>query len=737
MANSIGHAKTYSSSFNVTAQKSAVEVGTLQLVPVNKSLKEVVVNSKKQFIERKTDRVIVNVDASISSAGSTALEVLEKSPGVTVDKDGNISLKGKQNVMVMLDGKPAYLSGADLTNMLKSTPSGNIDQIEIMTNPSAKYDAAGNSGIINIKTKKNKAKGFNGNFSTTYTQGIYATSNNSLNLNYKKGKINLFGSISANERNAFENIAINRKYYNNSSELQAIFDQNSIMKKKRQNFNAKLGLDVNVNKKTTVGFVLTGYSAPNKTDVFNPSFLKNKYNLIDSMVVANSNEDNSWKNGGVNINFRKIIDSTGRELTADVDYLSYRSVTNQELSNKSYFPDFSPKTNELIIGELPKTINVYSAKIDYVHPLKNGIKLETGVKSSYVKTDNTAGYFYSIGGVKVVDNEKTNHFKYKENINAIYLNASKEYKKWGLQAGLRAENTNIDGHQFGNPIRTDSTFSRSYTNLFPTLFVSYNANAKNQFSISYGRRIDRPDYEDLNPFFSFLDKYTYEAGNPFLKSMYSNTFEAAHTYNQFLTTTFNYTFTKDLFTQTFEENGFATIIRQENYGKKHSANLSVSAQVPVTKWWTAIIYTEANYNNYIGRIYGKDLDISATNMLMNINNQFKFKKGWSAEISGFYRTSGIEGQISVNPLGQMDAGIQKTILKNKGTLKIGARDILRTMAPSGTVNFQNTKASFSQYRDSRVGSLTFSYRFGKPIKGQAKRKTGGAGDEQNRIKGAN
>jgi outer membrane receptor protein involved in Fe transport len=342
-----------------------------------------------------------------------------------------------------------------------------------------------------------------------------------------------------------------------------------------------------------------------------------------------------------------------------------------------------------------------------------------------------------INGVKTVDYDKTNQFKYEENINAAYVNFSRSIKKWGFQAGLRTENTVYEGHQYGNPQKPDSSFKRSYTSAFPTAYISYDADKKNQLGFSYGRRISRPNYEDLNPFLFFLDKYTYEAGNPFLKPMFSNVFEASHTYNQWLTTTVNYSQTRDLFNETFEEKGYAIIVRQGNYGKMNNASISVNAQLKPVKWWSLMIYTEGRYQQFKGTLYGDEIDIDATNYLINITNQFTFKKGWSAELSGFYRTKGVEGQIVINPLGQMNAGVQKQVLKNKGTVKLNVRDLLFTMKPSGHLNFKSTDASFRNLRDSRVATLSFSYRFGKPIKGIKARKTGGAGEEQNRIKGAN
>jgi iron complex outermembrane recepter protein len=737
MATSIGHVKTYSHVFSVSPEKADVNVGILQLVPQDKNLAGVTVVSKKPFIERKADRTIVNVDASISNTGSTALEVLEKAPGVTVDKDGNISLKGKQGVMIMVDGKQTYLSGPELTNMLRNMSSNQLDQIEIMTNPSAKYDASGRSGIINIKTKKNKQTGFNGSVSTAYTQGIYSRTSNSLNLNYKTGKVNLFSTLSGNYRNNFQELDIYRRYTNTDKTTKAVFEQNSFSTRHSGNYNAKLGADFYLNKKTTLGVVVLGVTNPRTENGENTSFLKSNTGEVDSIVQAISREKSSWKNGSINFNFRHVFDSTGRELTADVDYLSYQSDKDQNFYNSSYTPLWALKASDNLLGELPSDIKIYSAKIDYSHPLKKGAKIESGIKSSYVQTDNIAGYYNVVGNVKTPDYEKTNHFDYKENINAAYLNFNKEIKKWSIQTGLRLENTNYEGKQFDNPMKKDSAFKNSYTSLFPTLFVGYNPTEKNQFSFSYGRRINRPDYEDLNPFLFFLDKYTYGAGNPFLKPMYSHVLEASHTYRQFLTTTLNYSYTKDLFSETFRQKDFATIVSQGNYGLMNDASVSVSAQIPVQKWWNTNVYLEGKYNQFKGLLYGENVNVDATTFLANVSNQFKFKKGWSAEITGWYRTRGIEGQIAIKSLGQMTAGLQKQVLKNKGTLKLNVNDIFNTRNPRGEINFQNTEARFRQYSDNRTATLSFTYRFGKPIKGLQKRKTGGAGTEQNRVKSAN
>jgi Outer membrane receptor proteins, mostly Fe transport len=738
MATSIGHLKVYSKAvvFNAVSDAS---VGVLQLEPETKSLKEITIVGTKPFIERKIDKTVVNVDALISNAGSTVMDVLEKAPGVSVDKDGNISLKGKQSVMIMMDGKPAYLSGQELANLLKNMPSSSVDQIEIMTNPSAKYDAAGNSGIINIRSKKNKLKGFNGNVSTSYIQGVYWKTNNSINMNYRAGKFNLFGNYSYSHWNGNHELTIHRNFRNTTTKLvETIFDQNALMIHSSENNNVKVGLDFYPDKKTTLGVVVSGYLNPEINNGDNTTYLKNGTGVVDSVIYATNTSRESSKNMGLNFNFRHVYDSLGKELTADFDYIQYDDKQSQFFTNNYLNSDMTTKRESSHLrGNLPTLVKIYAGKIDYTIPIMKNGKLETGVKSSYVTTDNDALYENQSGATWLTDNGKTNHFVYDENINAAYLNVNKQIKKWGLQAGLRAENTIAKGHQFGNSLRPDSAFKRNYTNLFPTVFISFEANKKNTFSINYGRRIDRPAYQDLNPFYYFLDEYTYRVGNTLLKPQFTNSVELSHTFKGFLTTTLNYSKTDDVFANVLDQinSERKTFVRNDNIATKKNIGLAVSAYFPVTKFLTTNIYGNISNSKYKGALNGGVLDVNGNMFMTNINNQFKFKKGWSAELSGFYRSKGIEGQIVANPMWQMSTGVQKQILKNKGNLKLSFSDIFNSQRFVGTVKYQDIDVYINEKGDSRRASLTFTYRFGKAMQNQQqRRKTGGAGDEQSRVK---
>ncbi|MGQ0739890.1 MAG: outer membrane beta-barrel protein, partial [Bacteroidota bacterium] len=481
----VGHNKGFSDAFEVNAANSAIALKTIELVPTAKSLGAVTVTARKPLIEQKIDRTIVNVEAAASNVGTTALEVLEKSPGVSVDKDGNISLKGKQGVQVYVDGRPTYLSGPDLANLLNSMNSNQLDQIEIMTNPPAKYEAAGNSGIINIKTKKTKQFGYNGSISSTYSQGRLPKITNGFNFNYRKNKINFFTNLGQNYRRNFQNLDIQRKFIDaTTKEVRSHFDQESRIREGGESYNGKIGLDYFASRKTTLGFVVNGFYNPGNFSNTSDVMISDPNRILLSRTLASTSNDRKWKHAGANLNFRHVFDSTGKELTADADLLSYRSTNMQDLINAYYDAGGVPSTKaDTLLGNLPQDINIYSAKMDYTHPLKNGAKFEAGIKTSFVKTDNNAIYDSVNYGVRARDIGRSNHFIYDENVNAVYVNYSRPLgKKFFGQFGLRAENTNAKGNQ----VITGEKFTRNYTQLFPTAFLQYKANEKHTFGLNYG-----------------------------------------------------------------------------------------------------------------------------------------------------------------------------------------------------------------------------------------------------------
>ncbi len=726
-ASSVNFNTSNSSVFTVSANNTSIIIDNFVLQPAPKNLSAVVVTSKKSLIEQKIDRMIVNVDASVTNVGSTALEVLEKSPGVSVDKDGKISLKGKPEVLVMIDGKPSYLSGTELANLLSNMNSNQLSQIEIMTNPSAKYDASGNAGVINIKTKKSNTQGFNGSVTLNYGQGVYPKVNNSIMLNYRTGKINTFLSYGYMLNKGFMNADVQRNFMDANRKKLYELDQLTHIINQSQNNNLKLGLDYYINPETTVGFTASGFAAPQQQNGFTTSYIKDGNSDITSIERTARTVDNTWKNGTLNINFHTSLDSSKKELTGNFDYLHYNFSGNQQVVGSTYDPTDQLQSVTYLKNIVPLNIDVYSGRLDYAQSFNNGLKLETGVKSSLVKTNNTS-LFYTIED-KLQDS-LSNDFNYSENINAAYVNLNKKIGNWTVQGGLRVENTNYQGRETSYTNQQDSSFSRSYTNLFPTAFISYELNENNQVALSVGRRIDRPAYQQLNPFTAFIDKYMRMAGNPYLQPQFSNSIELSHTYKNRFTTTLNYSVIHDMMNETLVHSDSLIIRSMGNIGTRYNFGIAESATIPFTKWYTGIFFANLYENKYKGEVNGYPLDAKQLTLELNVNNQFSFQKGWSAELSGTYATKNRdEGQAVSLPIGQLSAGVSKQLLNNKASLKFNVRDIFYTQKIREIQNFQDVQSTVNRARDTRVFNIAFVFRFGA----QSKPKMSQTTDEQKRI----
>ena len=543
-----------SSLLTISASNQTIDLKTIVLDKGGRILEEVSISKAKNAIERKIDKTVVNVDAMIGSAGLNAFEVLSKSPGVTVDQNGAIKLNGRGGVQIFIDDKPTYLSGTELENYLKSIPSANLKNIELMTNPPAKYDAAGNSGIINLRIKRTKEGGLTGGLSLNANQGKYFRSTNSLSLNYNTKKISAFSNFNYSHQNSFQDLYINRATLNDNQEVISNFNQNSYIRKEGNSKDIRFGLDYYLSEKTVIGSVVKFLHNPSEAVVANTSNISDGSNVLQSIVKANNVTDGTFQNATYNLNFRHQIDSLGQNITADVDYLQYENKSDQLFKNTFFNPNNEILKVDFLNGNIPLKIKIYTAKTDYNLPLKNKANFSAGLKSSYIKTNNMAEYLTTENGLTTPNNDLSNAFLYDENINAGYVNYNKSFNRFGLQLGLRIENTISKGNQLGNPIKLGSKFNREYTNLFPTVFLTYQLDsiANHQLAFSYGRRIDRPFFKDLNPFVSPLDKFTLYSGNPFLNPTFSNNFSISHTYKNKFTTTFEYGIINDGINETLE-----------------------------------------------------------------------------------------------------------------------------------------------------------------------------------------
>lgn len=732
-ATSIGYKKSFSAPFEISQNNQSVHLPTLVLEPAAKALSGVTVTASRPMIEQRIDRTVVNVDASITNVGTSALEVLEKSPGVTVDRDGNISLKGKEGVVVLVDGRPTQLGGADLANLLRNLNSSQLDQIEIMTNPPARFDAAGNAGIINIKTKKTVTAGFNGSASIGLSQGRYPKTNGGFNFNYRQGKVNVFTNLSHNFHKGFGRLNFHRNIFDESTNaIDKIFDQQTKRTMEGNSYNAKAGLDFFATKKITFGFALGGNVRNTISANRNVTNISNALKNLENITRAEVDNETQWQSFSSNLYFRTILDKKGKELTSDVDFLKYGFENDQFMINS--YTDAAGNTYrkaDTLIGNLPQDIEVYSGRVDYVHPIKKDMRFEAGIKSSIVRTDNDARYDSLQYGNTVHDVRRSNHFVYEENINAAYANLSTPlFKKVTAQLGLRLENTIAKGRQ----LTTGEKFNRPYTQLFPTAFFQYKANDKHTFGANFGRRVRRPNYQSLNPFINFLDRYTYSQGNPNLKPSISNNIELSHTWKNRITTTLNYTATKDIIDGVIEQKGQEAYNMPANIASLDQFGLSINANTPITKWWTSNISINTFYNNFKGVVSEADIDLAATTFIITGTQQFKLGKTITGELNGRFRNGGLEGVIKMKPVWFVGAGLSKQVLKNQGSIRLSIRDIFYTQKFRGVSRYGNVDFQMEQMAETRVVSLGFSYRFSKGKKlAPVKRTAGSADEEQNRI----
>lgn len=727
----IGYQKSFSKPFTLN-QANDVAVEKLVLLAGNTMLKGVSVVGQKALIERKADRTVLNVENSVLAAGNSAMEILEKAPGVTIDKDDNISLKGKQGVTVMLDGKLTYLSSAQLATLLRSTDGNTIQSIEIITNPSAKYDAAGNSGIINIKLKKNKSVGTNGSLTLGAGYGAYPKSNESLTLNHKQGKFNFFGSYSHNDNQRYNNLLINRVV--NIQNVNTFFTQQNFMPQTNYSNNYRAGVDYDITKKNTIGFLVNGYFNGEQDNNINHTLIGSNPSSTDSMQNTISNIHQTYRNFAFNVNDKLQIDTAGQELSIDLDYSRFN---NNSIAK--YNTDFFLANGDLqhaplpLQNQTPSVITINTAKADYTKSFKKIVKLEAGIKLSSVKTDNDLQAQKLSGSSFINDTSRTNRFVYNEKVNAAYINLSKTIKKLSVQVGLRAENTSSNG----NLITTNQVVNRSYLNFFPSVFLNESLSAKNDLGFSYSRRIDRPSYDNLNPFVYYLDQYTYSQGNPFLKPQYTQSYELNYTYNKTINVSLSYSHTKDVITNILLTKDKATFATQLNLQSQNSYNININAPFTFTKWWSGNVNLNGFYLGFKSdSLLGANLNSGQAAYQFKTLQTFLVGKAFKAEVSSDYQSALTYGIFHIKPQYSFDAGLSRSFAQKKANLKLSVSDIFNTRISKVSSRYQSVNIDFNEKQESRVARLTFTYNFGNS-KLATRRHESGADAEKNRVKGGN
>ncbi|GAA4342285.1 TonB-dependent receptor domain-containing protein [Flaviaesturariibacter amylovorans] len=740
-----GHAPAWSPLFSVSEGGNTTVPALRLAAGAAKELQGVTVAARKPFIQKLSDRIVVNVENSILSAGASALEVLERAPGVTLDQNDAISLRGRSGVIIMIDGKPTPMTGSDLANYLKGLPSSAIERIDIITNPSAKYDAAGNSGIIDIRLRKDQRLGTNGTLTASYGQGFLPKTAAGGSLNYRNKAVNLFANYNFAYREHLNHLFIHRRFFEEGV-ARGSDKKDNYAKMPVSNHTVRVGADFFPSKNTIIGFVVNSNfthfrrRADIKTNVFD-SLGRPDFNFL-SLGTNNDHNDNAVGN----INLKTKLDSNGRELTADIDYGSFRTSSITRTGSNFYNLDGTPKrAPDILDGDQQGTLRLATAKVDYTHPLGKGARLEAGLKTSYVSSDNDARFYNVYGTSRPVDTTKTNRFFYEEYNNAAYLNGSKEWKKWSLQVGLRGEQTNVRTRQAKDGRR----FRNDYFQLFPSAFLNYKVSDDKTIGVSVSRRIDRPGYSQLNPFLFQIDATIYSTGAPQLLPQFTWSYEASYTVKG-LNFTLGYSRTKNpqstvlspildvIPTFEIEAGKDSNITVQIPVNLVSSDYVGLTATLPwrVRPWWNLMGNVNVYYTHFNGNIGGAQLSNGAPAANIRINNTLTLPKGWGAEVNGFVNTGGRTDYMVMQPQWSLSAGVQKSVLQGRGTVRLNVNDIFLTNLPRATVTYEGRYIEhWNAVRDSRVGTLSFNYRFGNNKVAAARRRSTASEEERRRAGG--
>lgn len=727
---SLGY-KTLLETVELKPNKTDIDLSFTLQQDINE-LESVVVAGRKPLIERHNNKTVMNVENSIVSTGNTALEVLAKMPGVSVNQDGIISIRGRSGVNVLIDGKSTYLSAEQLATRLKSLNSNEIKAIELITNPSSRYDAEGNAGLLNIKLKKNASYGTNGSIDLGFGYGKNAKSDAGISINHRNKSLNIFGNFANNNNKATENLDILRVV--KDLDQDTYFHQYNTQTRSSYNNNYKAGIDYFINDRNTLGFLTTGYfnnghDLSNGVTAIGQSFTK-----VDSSIVADNPAKNKYRNQAYNLNYKSVMDTLGQELSIDLDYAKYYSEENTIYQN-SFFDQngLNYKSPAIFRNATPSFIKIKAAKIDYALSLSATTKLDAGLKSSWVSTDNDFRFENLIGTDWKNDAGRSNRFVYDENINAAYATLKHEFKSTSIEIGLRMEQTNSKG----NSINDNKIVKRSYFDFFPSFNINQTLSPNNEIGFSYSRRIDRPDYKSLNPFVYFVDLYTFSQGNPFLNPQYTNAFQLTYNYKKTLNISFGYSITNNLIIDVLlPDNEKKTLYQTvQNLDKQYAYDLTIGYPTTITKFWSMDNTLTSTYNQIKTSNLGEGIyDRKKVNFTVNSNHNFTLSPSTTAELSGEYASSQIYGTYAIKPYYGVDFGIKKSFLDKKLNIKLAANDVFDTRKARISSALSGLDYNLSQKQESRVYRLSLNYIFGSSsIKGTRERKTG-VTDEQGRIK---
>jgi len=707
-------------------ENQRLDLGVLALTASNLNLEEVTVSASRVMVEIKPDRTIFNVDGTINSAGSDAITLLRKAPSVTVDNNDNISVLGRSGVLLYVDGKRLPLTGEDLTNYLQSLPAEQIDRIEIITNPGAKYEAEGNAGIIDIRLKRDKNIGANGSVNATYSQGVYHRANLSGSGNYRNKRFNTFGTAGVGNGAGFNNMDF-FSYLNG-----IVQDETNKRNNEFDNYNYRVGADFFLADKHTLGFLVSGGNNNRIGLGMNRITLAQDTTptLIDSILVANTTENNRRQQQTYNLNYR--FDNTkGRSLNMDLDYGNYLNDNKRYQPNRYFNAAEDDVLTEIVNSfDTPSDIDIFTFQVDYEDKLWGGT-MSAGTKFSKVVSDNTFLFFDEPNGFPIRNDSSSNLFKYDEKVYAGYINYTRALgKKWNFSAGLRAEQTDATGDLTTFlPELEEPPVLFNYLSWFPSAGLTWDPSENHSFALNGGRRINRPDYNVLNPFNNQLSQLSYEKGNPFLRPEIVNNLELgytlAHRYNFKLA----YSRTTDQITRLIAPDTTdlrAGYISWDNLASQTIFSFNVSVPVQIFKWWNLYCNVSAAHQDNQAD-YGESGVVDVQAFTYNIYQQhtFDLPLGIKGEISGYYSGPGIWGGVFLYESNWgLNLGLQRKFLRQRLNVRLSADDIFYETGWDGYSDFNGLYSAGGGRWDSRRVSLSIGYRFGNDNVKSRKRNTG-------------
>jgi len=727
----IGYTKAVSDAFD--AGDSALQIPTLTLNAIHTEIAAVTVTGDLPQIQSKNGKLVMNVENSSLAAGNNALDILKRAPGVDVDKDNNISLMGQQGVNVTIDGRQTYMTAEQLATLLKSTDGSQIKSIEVSTTRSAKEDAEGAGGVINISMKKNRMEGFNGNFLASAAAGKHFRGNSSVNLNYRKNNTTVFGNYSYMDNELAMDIGVKRILPDGASQM--AFDQFTLLKERDKTHNYKFGIEQKTSDRNTLVWQFTGNNNLEKQDSRSETLMGAQLGgIVDSTLFSTSYGKKFFDRYSFNLNNEFKIDTLGRKITADVDYSSFK--TNNGV-NYGYMTEFlnpvrpNPEDQRRLEQERSfsdATIKIFVAKVDYTQPLGKGT-LEAGAKYSRVASDNSIKFEY----LKLEEwnnfTNRTNNFDYVEQITAGYIDYAQQLKKWGYKIGLRLEQTNSDGVS----VTINKQVNRDYLDYFPSASLSYNLNPNHVFSLSYARKVMRPNYRFLNPFEEYLDKRTFMKGNPNLKPQYTDGFMLNYTLYKMFNVALGFDHASGAIVESIGQDTIAktTWVIRENLATQNTAYLNLTIPARIGKRWTIFNNLTGIYMNFKGPIAGDVVNQGSLFFQGNSTHNFKFSKQFTSEVAIRYYSPFIYNVYRIEGRFNTDIGLSYNVKDQRSSFKLAVTDVFHSNHNNLKTNYGKFNSSIAQYNDNQTIRLTFTYKFGNLKQVISKRDSGS--DEKDRA----